>query len=63
MVGPNYKPSRIELTSKHAKKWLGKTIKNQVVYKYPQNCLGNDTVFVKGFNNAHFSRQENFGKR
>lgn len=39
MVGPNYKPSRIELTSKHAKKWLDKTIKNYVVYKYPQDFV------------------------
>lgn len=56
MVGLNYKLFWIELISKYVKKWFGKIIKNQVVYKYFQNCFGNDIVFVKGFNNVYFLR-------
>lgn len=52
-MDPNYEPSRIVLTSKHAKKLLDKTIKECVIYKYPQDyVLGKDTFYVESFNNV-----------
>lgn len=52
-MDPNYEPSRMVLTSKHAKKLLDKTIKECVIYKYPQDyVLGKDTFYVESFNNV-----------